>query len=365
MKKSIISVVITLSLIILGGCGNQTKNESTGSSTQPAVSSAEKSERTFVDSAGREVAVPGEIARIAPSGPLAQMVLYTAAPDLLVGTANSFPEEAAGLFSKKYLDLPEFGQFYGKSASLNMEALSAAHPDVIIDIGEAKETMKEDMDRLQEQLDIPTIFIEANLENMSDTYQMLGELLNRQKETDKLSEYCDKVLTKAEEVRETLGDNKKTVYYASGETGLDTNAAGSFHAQVLETSGVQNAAVGVEIASKGDGTTISMEQLLQWQPEIILAASADVYDLILKDETWKNLEAVKSGQVYKVPTIPYNFLGFPPSVNRIIGIQWLGNLAYPEEYGLDTEKEVKEFYDLFYHVELKDAQLEEILENAG
>ncbi|MGX6979875.1 ABC transporter substrate-binding protein [Vagococcus elongatus] len=365
MKKTIISIAITLSLVAFTGCGNQDKQELAAESSQPEVSTVEESEKTFVDSAGREVTVPSDITKIAPSGPLAQMVLYTAAPDLLVGTANSFPEAAADLFPEKYLELPEFGQFYGKNASLNMEALSAAHPDVIIDIGEQKDTMKEDMDKLQEQLEIPTIFIEANLDSMGETYQMLGELLNRPKEADKLSEYCDRVLAKAGEVREKLGDNKKTVYYASGEIGLDTNAEGSFHAQVLETSGVQNAAVGVEIASRGDGTTISMEQLMQWQPEIILAASGDVYDLIMKDDTWKNLEAVKSGQVYQVPTIPYNFLGFPPSVNRIIGLQWLGNLVYPEEYGLDIEEEVKEFYDLFYHVDLKEDKLKEILENAG
>ncbi|MFD1899328.1 ABC transporter substrate-binding protein [Enterococcus termitis] len=266
---------------------------------------------------------------------------------------------------QKYQELPEFGQFYGKNASLNMEALSAADPDVVIDIGEVKQSVEEDMDKLQDQLGIPTLFIEANLDNLPDTYKKLGELLGETKHTDQLSQYCEKVLTQAQAVRKKLKDSeRKSVYYAAGNAGLNTNAEGSFHAQVIEEVGAKNAAIGVDIVSKGSGTVVSMEQLIQWQPEYILAESKNVYELITTDDSWKELTAVKEGKVYQVPTAPYNFLGSPPSVNRMIGIQWLGQLLYPNEYQLTIATSVEEFYKLFYHVKPTSQQIDSLLENA-
>ncbi|OJG92512.1 hypothetical protein RV15_GL002937 [Enterococcus silesiacus] len=351
---------------MLIGCS--TKNTNEAEKTESIVSTEKvesKETHVFVDSADREVVIPAKIKKIAPSGPLAQIVLYTNSPDLLVGLASPFSTEAKEFIDKKYQSLPEFGQFYGKNASLNMEALSAAEPDVIIDIGEVKKTVKEDMDNLQDQINIPTIFIEANLKSMPETYQKLGELLGNKKEAATLSKYCETVLKQAAQARSSLKESEqKTVYYASGNAGLNTNAAGSFHAQVLDEVGAKNAAVDVDIVSKGGGTVISMEQLIQWQPDYIIADSKDVYELINSDASWQELTAVKSGKVYQVPTAPYNFMGSPPSVNRMIGIEWLGQLIYPEHYQINIEEQIKEFYALFYHVEPTSEQVKTILTNA-
>lgn len=367
-RKPSLTLLLGVTILTMIGCSNNNQNTSETENMETTVRSVQKQEvntRTFVDSAGREVIVPTKIKKIAPSGPLAQLVLYTSSPDLLVGLATPFSTEAKEFIDKKYQNLPNFGQFYGKNASLNMEALSAAEPDVIIDIGEAKKTVKEDMDKLQDQINIPTIFIEANLKNMPETYKKIGDLLGETKETEKLSKYCQKVLKQADSVRSSLKESdQKRIYYASGNAGLNTNAEGSFHAQVIDEIGAKNAATGVDIVSKGGGTLISMEQLVQWQPDYILAETKDVYELIKTDESWQELTAVKEGKVYQVPTVPYNVLGSPPSVNCIMGIQWLGQLVYPEQYKLDIEETLKEFYSLFYHVEPTSEQVKTILTNA-
>jgi iron complex transport system substrate-binding protein len=371
MKKkfSILALIGALLLSAVGCSSNTQKTDTTYSAKTSISTSAKKTEnqtRTFVDSVGRKVEVPEKITKIAPSGSLAQLVLYTSSPDLLVGLSGPFSKDAQEFIDKKYQELPQFGQFYGKSANLNMEALSAAEPDVVIDIGETKDNIKEDMDKLQNQMNIPTIFIEANLENMAETYEKLGDLLGNAEETEKLGQYCEKVLKQANDVHSSLTEaEQKRVYYAAGTAGLNTNAEGSFHAQVMEVVGAKNAATGVDVVSKSSGTTVPMEQLLQWQPDYILAESPAVYDIIMKDKSWQELKAVKEGKVYQVPTAPYNFLGAPPSVNRIIGIQWLGQLIYPDHYKLNIEDEVKEFYQLFYHAEPTAEQLKAILKNAG
>ena len=68
----------------------------------------------ITDSAGREVEIPKNIQRIAPSGPLAQIVLYTVAPDKLVGWSIDLSDAQKEYIPEKYWDLPVFGQFYGK-----------------------------------------------------------------------------------------------------------------------------------------------------------------------------------------------------------------------------------------------------------
>lgn len=362
-NKKLIWLCLMFCLIGIVGCSSN--QDTMDDSTTVESSKIENENRLFIDSAGREVTVPNKITKIAPSGSLAQLVLYTAVPDLLVGLANPLSAEAKEYVDKKYQELPTFGQFYGKSSNLNMEALSAAEPQVIIDIGEVKETVKEDMDNLQEQLSIPTIFIEANLENMSETYEKLGDLLNDETMTKALANYCNDVIEKAENIQEKLKDDeRKSVYYASGNAGFNTNAEGSFHAQVLDFVGAKNVVSGIEATSKGSETVVSMEQIIQWQPDVILADSNELYQIITTSESWQELEAVKQRKVYKIPTAPYNFLGSPPSVNRILGVQWLGELLYPDYYQLDIETVVTEFYDLFYHVKPTSEELKSILEHA-
>ena len=373
----------------LGGCakgsGNagetqQTAVETTAAATADTTAASQETDkadsaagdqaaqaegtRIITDSAGREVEIPSEITKIAPSGPLAQIVLYTVSPDKLAGLAADFSDEAKQYIDEKYWGLPKFGQFYGKNASLNMEALIAEAPDVIIDIGEAKKTVKEDMDALQEQLNIPVIFVEATLPTMADAYEMLGDITGEKEQAGKLADYCRAEIGKADQNAAAIADaDRKSVYFGLGEDGLHTNAKGSIHADVIDRIGAVNAA-DVEAVSSGGGSEVSFEQVLLWNPDLIIVDSQKLYDTLTADPMWQELDAVKNGKIFKIPTAPYSFMSSPPSVNRMIGIEWLGSLVYPEIYTSDIREEVKNFYQLFYHIDVTDEKLEAILKGA-
>ncbi len=320
--------------------------------------------RVFVDSVGREVEIPDEIVAVAPSGPLAQIALYTLAPDRLAGVAADFSQEAAGYIDDKYMALPRFGQFYGKNVTLNMEALIAAAPQAIVDVGEPKGSIREDMDALQNQLGIPTVFVRATLDTLPDAYAMLGELLGEKERAEALSRRAESILAHAESVSEDLKDGERArVYLAMGKAGLNTNARGSFHAEVLDRVGVLNVA-DVQPDSKGAGSAVSLEQILLWNPEFILAETEEVRRQILEDPAWSDIEAVQKGRVYRIPNNPYSFIASPPSVNRLLGIIWLGHLAYPEQYTSELKDDVVEFFKLFYSIELSDGQYGEIMKGA-
>ncbi|MFO1444497.1 ABC transporter substrate-binding protein [Bacillus sp. Bva_UNVM-123] len=367
--KRISGLLFALMLIFssLAGCNqNKAGNEPQGEKEEVEVVQEETQKeepaiQMFTDSTGREVEIPTNITKIAPSGPLAQMVLYAVAPEKLIGWARKPSGDSEKYFNKEILDLPTFGMFYGDT--FNLEALIAAKPDVIIDIGEAKKTVKEDMDEIQKTTGIPTIFVEAKLDTIPEAFKTLGALLSEEEYGNTLAAYSEEAIKAAKDFVTAKPENEWVkIFYGIGESGLNTNGKGSFHAEIFDFVGLDNVAVLDQAASKGGGNEVSMEQLLLWQPDVIIFEPNSMYEKALAgDALWKDLKAVQEGKVYEVPVGPYNWLGFPPSINRILGIKWLGNLFYPEQFDYDMLKETKEFYQLFYHYELTDEEATKLL----
>lgn len=317
---------------------------------------------TVTDSCGRQVTLPEQLTQVAPSGTAAQMILYTVAPDSMVGWSKNPSEAQKKYIDEKYHDLPEFGQFYGKNVSLNLEALIAAKPQVIIDMGDMKKGHAEDMDRVQQQTKIPIIFIEANLDNLAEAYRMLGELLDEKEQAEKLAAYIDETVQSAiHDAQKIPADERVSVMFGTGQTGLDVNAKGSIHAAVLELVGAENAIEVSEISNKSGGNTINMEAVLLAQPDVILFNAGGPYDTVSEDENWRGITAIETGRYYEIPAEPYHWLTEPPSVNRILGIRWLGNLLYPKFYEYDMIQETKDFYELFWHYPLQDTEAQELL----
>lgn len=371
-KVSILIFIFLLILASLAGCNqnnaaNNAQNENQEESVQEESPQKEEepATRMFTDSTGREVELPTNITKIVPSGPIAQMVLYSIAPEKIIGWARTPSGDSAKYFDQKALDLPTFGMFYGDT--FNLEAIIAAKPDVIIDIGEAKGSIKEDMDEIQETTGIPTIFIEAELGTTPEAYMSLGEILSKEEYGKKLADYSAEVIQSAQDfVREKPENEWVSIFYGIGENGLNTNGKGSFHSAIFDFVGLDNVAVIEQAASKGGGNEVTVEQLLLWQPEVIVFEPNSMYDAVLAgDPLWKDLKAVQEGKVYEVPEGPYNWLSYPPSINRILGIKWLGNLFYPEQFNFDMLEETKEFYQLFYHYELTYEEATELLSRSS
>ena len=314
----------------------------------------------FTDSLGRTVELPDRIERIVPSGNLAQMVLYSLAPERIAGWSSKLSGSAEEYFIQDTVTLPVFGTFYGKKANLNKEALMAAFPDVVIDMGEIKgsrEAMINDLDKLSGDIMIPVIFIEAYLDNTPDVYRTTGKLLGLEDRAEELAVFAEEAIGMAAEARERITD-PVTVYYSTSPDGLEAIAEGNFHGEVIEKIGAKN----IVPSSFGEsGGSVSMEQLYIWNPEVILFQEEEAYRHAMESPEWQVLDAVAEGNVYLIPSEPYSFIDAPPATNRIIGIYWLGNLLYPELYPVDVVQKTIEYYSLYYSYDLTEEHAREIL----
>ena len=336
----VLALVMSLSLF---ACGQKQQPDAADEGTQTETT------RVFTDSCGREVTVPADIRRIAVSGPLAQMVVFAIAPDKMVGVANAWDESAKAYFDAKYLELPLLGQLYGGKGELNLETLLAAAPDVVIDVGEPKDSMAEDLDALQEQTGIPFVHIDAYLASMDDTYAMLGDLLAMPNEAQGLADYCRYAYDRAVEIANSV--EKVNLLYITGDEGLNVIAKGSYHAEAIDLL-ANNLAVVEEPSSKGTGNEVDMEQILNWNPDAVIFAPGSIYSTVADNENWQTIPAIKDGRYYEVPMGPYNWMGFPPSVQRILGMQWMAKVLYPDAADYDMYETTQTYFQLFYHCDL-------------
>ena len=349
----IISLVLAL-IMLCTACGSKVGNDENAPTEE---------KRVFVDSCGREVLVDKEITKVALSGTLAQIVVFALAPEKMVGLVSEWDSMAKEYLATEYYQMPVIGQLYGGKGEINLEELLAVAPQLVIDIGEAKEGMAEDLDALQQQTGIPFVHIDAYLDNTAEMFRIVGDLLGAEEQAEKLATYWTTHFDMVNDILDEVGDGKAELLYIAGDEGLNVIANGAYHSEVIDMFS-NNIAIVENPSSKGTGNEVDMEQLLMWNPQYLIFDSESIYDQVAERPEWQNMDAVKAGRYYEVPAGPYSWLGFPPSVQRILGMMWMEQLFYPEYCDFDLKEAVKEYYSLFYHCELTDAQYEALVANS-
>lgn len=359
--KEAAALALTLIFIVctFSECGsNKTApSEVTAAASEPPAQQASGEDTwVFTDSAGRQVEIPKHIERILASGSLAQPFIWPLAADELVSLWDSFSEEELKFVGEQYANLPITGSLYRKGSELNVEEVACLNAQLVIDYGEPKDSIKEDLDKLQELLGIPCIFIDGSLGNVPEAYRTLGKILGREEKAEELAEYAKNVLSRAGAVLSKI--EKKTLVCASGINGLECIASGSFFDAVWEYTGKNVAAA--DNAQSYWFSAVSMEQLQAWNPEYIFFYTDDGYKISQTDKTWSTLAAVKNGNCHMIPSTPVDFCVLP-SVNRLIGVEWLASVMYPEEADWNIKGAVIKYYKLFYNCDLTDEMYNELM----
>ena len=378
-KKRSLAIVmmaacLAMALTLLAGCSGADKaatelsdNNATQTETVDLMA-----DRTITDDAGREVTIPGvgALQKIYYTGAPGQIFCFTLAPELAAGTTMEFSDAELAYLPEGTGDLPYLGTLSG-GKELNPEAIMAEGVQVIFSVttGKPGDSDVSSADDLQSQTGIPVVVLDGTLDATPTTYRTLGVLLGKEDQAEKLASYCETAFDKVDAAVATVPEDQRVrLYYAEGSEGLQTEPKGSTHSLAFDRAGADNVAQDVE-AQKGKGMNpVSLEQVLAWNPQVIIAwddvvrGGAD--ELIRADANWSTIDAVKDGKVYTMPNVPFSWCDRPPSANRILGIQWIANTLYPEAYDVDMVEVTKEFYSLFYHADVTDEQAREILGNS-
>ena len=391
MKKTtkLISLVMALALVLalFAGCGSQTAPAETPAATPAPAESAEPTPEAtpeepadvtvnngttwsvthkadgsmdVVDMWGNTVTLPGTVEKIYSSSPIGTYMNYVIDPEIMVGWNSQLSDEALQYINPDYRDMQVLGGSMVGSNTVDTEYVNGLEPDVNVAYGAVGGSISDTIKTLSETTGIPVLFLDSALLATSDALRFLGELTGRTERANELADYADAKLEACRALAEASPeDARKTVYYASSEDGLSTAGSNSMHTEVLALLGVENV-IGEDESYTG-GNTVSLEQVLAWDPDVIISRSDAFYAGIYDNADWSGITAVADKAVYNVPSMPFNWFDKPPCIARVIGTEWVLYKMYPEYVDFDMTQEVIDFYKLFYQVNITAEQAEALI----
>lgn len=315
----------------------------------------------YEDMLGEKTEFKDEIKRVYASNPVLLYSLYAIDKTKIIGLNFPFTWGEAKYLDKNIVDLPVLGGWFGQGKTPNSEMILQMNPDVIL-LSDTTKKMGEEKIKatLGGAKNIPLSYFKSNnLEELIDSFSYLGKLVNQEQRANELEKYGKETLTLAKEIVKKV-TKKPKVYYAEGKNGLETECHTSIHSELINLAGATNVHKCETLNNYGK-QAVNFEQVLAYNPEIILVYDKEFYKKIFQDSKWKHIDAVKNNKVYFLPFGPFSWFDRPPSFMKILGLKWTLSLFHPQLYSLDINKEAKEFYKLFLGMDLTNEQLDDIM----
>ncbi len=322
--------------------------------------------KTITDMAGRELTVPDKMNHVLSTYPPTSEMIFMLAPDKLMGWQSDSTNMK--YMKDEYKNLPVVGGWYG-GITANYETFLSMKPDAIFEgfsrSGNYMDTINERQDNLKP---IPLIEVSetGDVNNYTPAIDFMGKTLGAEEKASELKDFYNRVYTRVKDTASTIPANeRKQVYYAEGIDGLSTEPNNS-HAQLIALCGGTNVASGVAAQGGMGETPVTPEQILSWNPDVIIVREPRFYEDIYTDPNWASIKAVKDKRVYLAPRDPFGWFDRPPCVNTIIGIPWLAKVLYPDKFSdLNLKDLTREFYSKFYSYDLSDQQLDDLISGSG
>lgn len=319
--------------------------------------------REIYDMTGKKVSVPDEINKVFSGSPSLTYMISVLDPGLLSGLNIRIKEEDKPYLSKKIHGLPVMGGFHGQGNISNLEMILKTGPDLILLWADKDSSLSNEREEMMmKNLPIPAVnVVFEDIDDYGDAFLFLGKLLGEEEEGRLLKDYADETLNKVKETLASIpADQRPAVYYAEGADGLNTDCDGSWHAELINVAGARNV-YHCEPKDNFGMEKINIEQVLEYNPDVIIIQEKAFFDTVFNDPIWQDIKAVKTKRVYLVPRVPLNWFDRPPTFMRLMGIQWLMNNLYPEQYKVDIIQKTKEFYSLFLGVDKDDEEIRKVI----
>jgi len=351
--------------------------------------------RTVVDGRGIEVQVPAEIERVVTvsDGLIESTMFVLGEEDKIVGLGSispqtvfnyTYPTVGGGTYEYKdgmhpvaYLyprirDLPRVTE---SGASMNFEALSGLEPDLVIlrvgdtalrsmDNDDVKKTIKT-IDALGIPLVVlkgPPCYDKPDLSKISDEIKIIGKIFGKEEKANTLAEYLESQTKLVFERTKEIPDAKRptVLIFGASPTAREAGGVGSVKGtDTIDSYFIEEMAHARNAFRSTGQPTLSAEQLLSLNPEVIVLCTANGYhppDELYSAPYYQNvaeLSAVKNRRVMSLPWTPGNTkrLEYP------IDIMVISKAAYPEHFSdIDLGEWLLDFYKNVYGVDEETAK---------
>lgn len=320
-----------------------------------------------IDQNGMKAVVPTNVSRVITTAmPLPSIYALTGAPiEKLVGmhpgSASAIKNSVMSTMYPKLLSVPTN---FIKDLDINIEEMMNLKPDVVLFWATYLNQYE-----LMKTAGIPAIGLKVQgsgdvLTTLESWLKIMGKVMGTSSSTERVIAYGRKVQKEVAQSVSGIPKNKRarSLYlYQHSEKEIIASGRNDYRNFWIESSG------GVNVAASLDGNaTVNMEQIYEWDPEIIFLTTFtptmpdDLYKNRVRGQDWSGIAAVKNKKVFKEPLGVYRWS--PPSGDAPLMFLWMAQKQYPDRFKYDMGKEIIKYYKEFYNYNLTKSQAQGILE---
>jgi len=341
--------------VILAGCTSST----------PSGNTTTAGKRIITDMAGRQVEVPVVVERTAFfGGPIGQVPYILGVEDTVVAT--SIGSKNSQLLNIMDPGLKNVSAPRQTNGIINIEELIKSNPQFVI-AGSVDGAI------VEKQTTLPVVYFfdssDGTAQQTKDEVAFIGYIYNREDRAKLYGAYMDTMLALVQSrVADIPASEQKILYNGYDPAHLITYGGDTYMQERIETAALKNAAQEINTSGVRPGIhagldQVSMEQVLKWNPDIVVidyGTPEDVY----KDPKWSSVKAVQNRQVYRLPNGVFVW-NRPTAESAVLHPLWMAKIAYPDRFSdISMENEVKKFYREMFMYELTDEQVQKILSGA-
>ena len=322
------------------------------SAQEPALG-AEPTTKIVTDLTGKQVEIPVEVNRVCSSFEAMESVFVQ------LGIVNKNVAAVASNQENKWFikvdpEIVNRPVVFASPTDVNLESLLALEPDVVF-------VAHVDMRDFLLEAKIPALFVQfTTAETVIEGLRLLGEVLGGDAQNISrmlIADYEANMALVKQKTDPIPKDQRPTVFYTAGGV-LNTEAKGSIVTAWIEMAGGVN--IAAENGIEGLFIDITLESLLEWDPDVIICRDASHKEEYYEDNRFANLSAVKNDRVYVNPMGVFKW-----SVRSSEGVLqpiWAATVIQPELFAdLDVVPYVRDFYSKYYLYDCTDEEIREIL----
>ncbi len=313
-----ISIVITLMLVFLVGCGSTEESKQENGQTQQTEEQAGAFPVTLTDDAGNKVIIEEQPDTIVSLLPSATETLFALGLDDEIVGVSDYDNYPAEVNNKE-----KVGEM-----NLNVEMILALQPDVAF-LQDYHATHASGSIKQLEEAGIKVIIVEigATFDSAYKSIEMIGKATGKVTEAKQIVTDMKAKVDELKEKAAGIADKKSVWVEVAPQPDLFTAGRGTYINEMLEIIGAINVAGDLE-----GWPQVSEEEAVNMNPDVILTTYGyyveDAREQVLSRDGWQEVTAVKNGEVYDIDSDKITRSG----PRLVAGMEEIAKAVYPDVF---------------------------------